>query len=335
MRVNNQILYDQIIDSLSKKNREIFFAHEKLTTLKKINRPSDDVSSYAKAVNYKNKINAVEQFKRNVDLSDGNLKFVERQLSDFSDSWDRVNELVVLGLNATEDNTSRNAVASELKNIASFMLGIANSKYEGNYVFAGFKTNQPPFPAIDSGYNGDSNEIIVSIDSESYLGVNITGDKIFLFNNFSATSLVTEDGKHIYYNPDGNGALDIEIRDSDDTTVIKRIKVMNIIDGVNKLSEAFKKNDILEAKALFEIVSYAKNQVVVSQTEVGAKLARLERQYEKLDETDLIYKKLLSNVQDADIAEVASQIANIQASLEALRLSASKIFSQSLLDFLR
>lgn len=335
MRVNNQILYDQIINSLSKKNKEIFFAHEKLTTLKKINRPSDDVSSYTKAVNYKNKINVVEQFKRNVDIVDGSLKFVERQLNDFSDSWDRVHELVVLGLNATEDRISRNAVASELKNIAGFMLGIANSKYEGNYVFAGYKTQQVPFSSINSGYNGDSNEIIVNIDSESYLSVNITGDKVFLFKNFASTSLVTEDGKYIYYNPDSNGALDIEIRDSDNTTIIKTIKVMNVIDGVEKLSEAFKKNDILEAKALFEIVSYAKNQVVVSQTEVGAKLARLERQYEKLDETDLIYKKLLSNVQDADVAEVASQIANIQASLEALRLSASKIFSQSLLDFLR
>lgn len=335
MRVNNQILFNQIIESLAKKNSEIYLAHEKLTSLKKINRPSDDVASYTKATNYKIKVNSIEQFKRNIDIADGMLKFAERQLNDLSDTWDRVSELTVLGLNATEDSTSRLAIASELKNIANFMLGIANSKYEGNYIFSGYKSDQPPFSSIDSNYNGDSNQLIVSIDNTSYLGANVTGDKLFLFNNFPSTSLVTEEGKHIYYNSQSDGSLNIEIRDRDDTTVIKTINIKNVIDGVDKLSNAFKNNNTLEAKAIFEIVNFAKNQIIVSQTEVGAKLARLERQYEKLEETDLIYKKLLSNIQDADIAEVASEIANIQASLEALRLSASKIFSQSLLDFLR
>lgn len=335
MRVNNQILFNQIIESLAKKNSEIYLAHEKLTSLKKINRPSDDVASYTKATNYKIKVNSIEQFKRNIDIADGMLKFAERQLNDLSDTWDRVSELTVLGLNATEDSTSRLAIASELKNIADFMLGIANSKYEGNYIFSGYKSDQPPFSSIDSNYKGDSNQLIVSIDNTSYLGANVTGDKLFLFNNFPSTSLVTEEGKHIYYNSQSDGSLNIEIRDRDDTTVIKTINIKNVIDGIDKLSNAFKNNNTLEAKAIFEIVNFAKNQIIVSQTEVGAKLARLERQYEKLEETDLIYKKLLSNIQDADIAEVASEIANIQASLEALRLSASKIFSQSLLDFLR
>ncbi len=335
MRVNNQIIYNQIIESLAKKNVEIYSAHEKLTSLKNINRPSDDVSSYTKAANYKIKLNNVEQFKRNIDLADGMLKFVERQLNDLNDIWDRVNELTIMGINATEDSTSRLAVASELKNIANFMLGIANSKYEGNYIFSGFKSDQAPFSSINSSYNGDSNDILVSIDEASYLVANVTGDKLFLFNGFSSRSLITEDGKHIYYNSQVDGSLNIEIRDTDNTHVIKTINIKSVIDGVDKLAQAFKNNNILETKAIFEIVSFAKNQIIVSQTEVGAKLARLEKQYEKLDETDLIYKKLLSNVQDADIAEVASAIANIQASLEALRLSASKIFSQSLLDFLR
>lgn len=335
MRVNNNILYVQIIDSLSKKNRELYIAHEKLTSLKKVNRPSDDLASYVKAQNYKNKLSIVEQFKRNIDMADGNLKFLERQLNDLNDILDRVSELTVLGLNATEDSLSRMTIASELGNIADFMLGIANSKYEGNFVFSGFRSNKQPFSNVSADYAGDFNEIIIGIDYESYIGINITGDKVFSFNKFPSTSLVTEDGKHIYYNPSVDGSLNIEIRDNDNSTVISTINVKNIIDGVSKLSSAFKKNNVLEAKALFELVGFAKNQVIVSQTEVGAKLIRLERQYEKLDESDLIYKKLLSNVQDADIAEVASEIANIQASLEALRLSASKIFSQSLLDFLR
>lgn len=335
MRVNTQILYNQIIDSMSQKNREIYIAHERLTSLKKINRPSDDVPSYMKASNYKVKLSNIEQYKRNVDYVEGNLKFVERQINDLNDIWDRVIELSVLGLNATEDNTSRNAVAQELKNISDFMFGIANSKYEGNFVFSGTKIDQQPFSSITSNYLGDINQINVSLDESSFMGINVTGDKLFLFNNFPSSNLVTEDGKHIYYNAQLDGSLKIEIRDKDDTTVIKTINVANVIDGVYKLSEAFRKNDITDAKALYEIVSFAKNQVTVAQTEVGSKLLRLEKQMETLEESDFIYKKLLSDVQDADVAFLASEIASIQASLEALRLSAAKIFSQSLLDFLR
>jgi flagellar hook-associated protein 3 FlgL len=335
MRVNTNILYNQIVDSIAKKNKEIYEAHEKLTTLKKVNRPSDDVTSYFKASNYKLKLSNIDQFKRNVNYANGSLSFVETQLNDLNDSIDRVIELMTLGLNATEDSVSRNAIAQELRHISDFVLGIANKSYEGNYIFAGFKTDQKPFPSINSLYSGDSGHINVSLDGVSFISINITGDKLFSFNDFASTSLVTPDNKYIYYNPQVDGSLKIEIRDTDNTTVLKTIDVANVMDGIYKLSEAVGKNDLISARALTEVISYAKNKVEIAQTEVGTKLARLEKQTETLDEFDFIYKKLLSDVEDADVTLVASQIASIQASLEALRLSAAKIFSQSLLDFLR
>ncbi len=335
MRVNTNILYNQIVDSIAKKNQEIYDAHEKLTSLKKVNRPSDDVASYFKASNYKLKLNNIEQFKRNVNYADSSLQFVETQLNDLSDTLDRVIELMTLGLNATEDSVSRNAVAQELNHISEFMLGISNKTYEGNYIFSGFKTNQKPFPSINSLYAGDSGQINVSLDGISFISINITGDKLFTFNDFSSTSLTTPDNKYIYYNAQADGSLKIEIRDTDNTTVLKTIDVANVMDGIYKLSEAFSRNDLTSARALTEVVSFAKNKVTIVQTEVGTKLSRLEKQTETLDEFDFIYKKLLSDVQDTDVTLVASQIASIQASLEALRLSAAKIFSQSLLDFLR
>jgi len=335
MRINSQILYKQIVESIAQKNWEIYTAHEKLSTSKKINRPSDDTTSYIKATNYKVKLNSIAQFKKNVDYAEGSLKFVETQVNDLNDTFDRVDELTTLGLNATEDSVSRNAVAEELKNISYFMLGIANSKYEGNYVFSGLKSDQKSFPSITSTYNGDSGQINIPIDEVSFMGINFTGDKLFTFNGFPNESLTTPDNKHIYYATQTDNSLKIEIRDTDNTTVLKTINVANVMDGVYKLSEAFKKNDTLEARALSEIIPFSKNKAIIAQTEVGAKLSRLEKQQETMEESDAIYKKLLSNVQDTDITVVATEIANIQASLEALRLSSAKIFSQSLLDFLR
>lgn len=335
MKINSQVLYRQIVDSLAKKNVEFYYANEKLTTLKKLNRPSEDVPSYIKAEGYKTKLSTHEQFKRNIDIAEGTLKFVEDQISNLSDILDRVLELALNGLNATEDSFSRKAIGEELTNIVDFIQSIANSNYEGNYVFSGFKSQQKPFPSIDEGYNGDSNGILVEIDNESFMEMNITGDKIFLFNDFPSTSITTEDGKRIYYNANVDGSLSIEIRESDNVTVVKNFNIKNVMDSIKKMAEAFKKNDLVEARAFSELINFIKDKVVASHTEIGAKLSRLERQREVLDESENIYKKLLSEVQDADVAEVASIIANIQTSLEALRLSASKIFSQSLFDFLR
>ncbi|KAF0121540.1 MAG: hypothetical protein FD151_1176, partial [bacterium] len=43
----------------------------------------------------------------------------------------------------------------------------------------------------------------------------------------------------------------------------------------------------------------------------------------------------LSNTEDADMAEIASELAKAEAVLQALRQSSARVLSQSLLDFLR
>lgn len=335
MRVNISILYKQLVDSIAKKNNEIFKAHEELSTSKKINRPSDDVASYSKAYNYKIKLNYIEQFKRNGEYADGVLKFLETQLNNITDNLDRALELSILGLNSTEDNISRNAIGSELKNISDYILSIANSKYEGNFVFSGLKSNTEAYPTTTSLFAGETGKLNININEVSSMSLNISGDNLFSFKHFSSSSLITPENKYIYYNSSSDGSLNIEIRDTDNVTVLKKINVSNVMDGISKLSDAFKKNDLVEARALSEIISFAKQQAVIAQTEVGFKLSRLEKQQQALDETELIYSKLLSDIQDADITIVASEIASIQTALEALRVTAAKVFSHSLLDFLR
>jgi flagellar hook-associated protein 3 FlgL len=69
--------------------------------------------------------------------------------------------------------------------------------------------------------------------------------------------------------------------------------------------------------------------------ELGAKLRNLDEQRLNLDNRGFNIQTLLSNVEDADIADTVSEISKTEVALQSLRAAGAEVFSKSLLDFLR
>ncbi|UCH81548.1 MAG: flagellar hook-associated protein FlgL [Nitrospiraceae bacterium] len=69
--------------------------------------------------------------------------------------------------------------------------------------------------------------------------------------------------------------------------------------------------------------------------EMGAKLRNLDEQRLNLDNRGFNIQTLLSNVEDADIADTVSEISKTEVALQSLRAAGAEVFSKSLLDFLR
>ena len=69
--------------------------------------------------------------------------------------------------------------------------------------------------------------------------------------------------------------------------------------------------------------------------DLGSKLTYIDDLKFGLDNRDFTLKTFLSNIEDNDIAETASEIAKTELALQSLRQSGSKVLQQSLLDFLR
>lgn len=77
------------------------------------------------------------------------------------------------------------------------------------------------------------------------------------------------------------------------------------------------------------------SRILNVRADLGAKLNNLESMNSRQEETSLGLKELLSQVEDANIAETVTQLSKAQLALQALRQSSSPVIQQSLLDFLK
>jgi flagellar hook-associated protein 3 FlgL len=264
----------------------------RLASGKKLSKPSDDVPSMARSMDYKVTLNEIEQYRRNIGEVESHLSITDSTMSSVTNSLTRARELAVQASSGTQSAASRAAIAEEIENLRDEMLNLSNTKFRNRYIFSGYHTDTAAF---DSGYNyqGDSGQISVTIDRNATMALNVVGSAAF---SISGTTLM----EHLddFYNAlmaDNDGAIQSAITNID-----------NALDHTANV-----------------------------RADLGSRLTYIDDLKLGLDNRDFTLKTLLSNVEDDDIAETASELAKTELALQSLRQSGSRILQQSLLDFLR
>jgi flagellar hook-associated protein 3 len=120
--------------------------------------------------------------------------------------------------------------------------------------------------------------------------------------------------------------------DSATTSLADSVSFFSIFDNLNYSLTNNDKQGISESIYLLDGALDTNLHVTA---DIGSSLKYMEEQRVKLEENTIAYEKNLSEIQDADIGEVALEYSKIQATLESLRISSLKTLSQSLFDFLR
>jgi flagellar hook-associated protein 3 FlgL len=180
MRVTAFTIFNQITRAFHENTRSMAKFSERLTTGKKINKPSEDATSTMKIMNYKVNIKEIEQYKRNISDAEAHLGFAETALSSAANILTRARELAVEAATGTLNPENRAAIAEEIANLRDELLSLANSKFRNRYIFAGFKTDTQAFDS-SFNYQGDSGEINVMIDRGATIAVNIPGNIAFSY----------------------------------------------------------------------------------------------------------------------------------------------------------
>jgi len=89
------------------------------------------------------------------------------------------------GANGTMSAADRQALAQQVQGMQQEMLGLANTSYEGIYVFAGTNVTTTPFAQDSSSssgvqYNGNSGVTNVQIAEGQTVQTNVAGNQLFL-----------------------------------------------------------------------------------------------------------------------------------------------------------
>jgi len=183
MRVNPYPIPD-LLAALNQTQLETLQATTEISTGRSVNEPSDNPTAAALLVENNDQATFNSGYLQSLDAVQGQLSTADSTLSSVVTAVQRAISLGIEGGNGTLSDGDRAAIATELQGIQSELVSLANTSYQGRFVFAGTNTSAPPFVvdnSVPSGvsYVGNTGVNQVSIGSGYKLAVNVPGSQLF------------------------------------------------------------------------------------------------------------------------------------------------------------
>ena len=145
MRVSNKQMVSIMKSDLFRNAEQLLKAQERVATRKLINRPSDDPIGMGKVLDYRKTISSIDQYNNNIVSAKNRTEFTDTLMENLHDLLGQAKQIVTEHSNQT-DPELRQGAAQQVEGIYDQVLAIANTKYDGNYLFAGHDTDTIPFP---------------------------------------------------------------------------------------------------------------------------------------------------------------------------------------------
>lgn len=182
MRVTQGMLAANSLKQISNSYNKLETLQNQLSTGKKIIRPSDDPVVATKGMAYRSNLSEVNQYKRNLTEAQSWFDSSESGLEQVNSILQRTKELVVQGLNGTNESDDRQAIAREIEQLKLDYMQVGNTQVAGNYIFNGVNVGAPPISENASGMiesNINLDPFSVEVSKGIQLRVNIHPENIF------------------------------------------------------------------------------------------------------------------------------------------------------------
>ncbi|MEV4707734.1 flagellar hook-associated protein FlgL [Actinoplanes sp. NPDC049316] len=174
-RVTESSIHTRVLANLQRNIQRGEKIQEQLSSGKQINRPSDSPNGTLQSMQLRGETRANNQYVRSADDGLGWLSTLDGTLTSASTLVQRARSLTLQGLNAGSNSAeSRNALATEIDQIKSSMIGYANTTYLDRPVFGGTTTQAKAFDA-DGQFIGNQDGVIRTIGPNSQVRVDADG----------------------------------------------------------------------------------------------------------------------------------------------------------------
>jgi flagellar hook-associated protein 3 FlgL len=297
-RITTLMTSQRTINDINQALDRLNVTQQQLTTGKRINQPSDDPYGASLAIQLNGDLAGLGAYSRNISDGTAWTQTADASLGNIGNIVQRVRELVVEGANNTNNQSGLTAAAAEVDQLTEAIKQEANSSYDGQHIFSGTTTTTAPYQsgATDT-YQGNTGVINRQIGPGATVQVNTDISQLL------GNGLASGDGK----------LLDV-LR-----TVSQDLKTGN----TNGLGT--------------DLTSLDKNIDTLSQLQanVGAVENRLQLASSRIQDLQVSQQRVLSNTQDADLAQTSINYSTEQAAFTAALKASATIVQSSLLDFLR
>jgi len=183
MRVNPNPMPD-LLAALNQTELEAQQAALEISTGKSVNEPSDNPTAAAMLVENNDQATFNAGYLQDLTTVNGQLSTADSTLSSVQSALQQAISLGVEGANGTLSSGDQAAIVAQLQGIQSQVISLANTSYQGTYLFGGTVTDNPPYVANGAdpsgvSYYGNYDVNQVSIGSGYQIAVNQPGGQLF------------------------------------------------------------------------------------------------------------------------------------------------------------
>jgi flagellar hook-associated protein 3 FlgL len=162
MRITQQMLYDSYISNMNSSLSKLMELNNESSTMKRINKPSDDPTGMVRVLNHRDTLTAIGQYQENIDTAQGWLNASDENLIQVSNIITQAKTLAEQAATGTLTSDNREQISYQVRSLFEQLVGLANLEYDGKSVYAGQKTDSPAFQEIlwmttnDADFAGDT-----------------------------------------------------------------------------------------------------------------------------------------------------------------------------------
>lgn len=157
MRLTDNMITGSYLKSLSRNMKDLSDLNIKVAAGRKYMKMSENPASSVKAFDVRRDLSRIDLYSSTLGDSQALLDEAETSLSSITDTAAGALTQITQGVNGSLDEPDRQAVANTLRSYQQMILGAANVKASGRYVFGGSSFGSTPFTLNASGklvYNG-------------------------------------------------------------------------------------------------------------------------------------------------------------------------------------
>ncbi|MCD6259568.1 MAG: flagellar biosynthesis protein FlgL [Helicobacteraceae bacterium] len=191
MRVTSGMYYKHVYgENNSQLNSKLYDVNKQISSGVKIQYAKDDVRVFSETMRLDNEINILGQIKKSTQSGAKISNQTDVVLNDFQMSLDKMKNLFIQAANGSQNSTSLNAIAVELRGLEDHFRNLANTSINGKYLFAGSDVDTKPI-ADDGTYRGNNEAMSALIDSNVKQQYNLTGGQLFLGEDSTIKRMIT------------------------------------------------------------------------------------------------------------------------------------------------
>jgi flagellar hook-associated protein 3 FlgL len=184
MRVNPNPIPD-LLAALNRTRQDTQQALLEMSTGRRVNQPSDDPAAAALLIDNHDRTTFTARYLQSLASIQGQFQTADSALSSVVLALQRALTLGIEGANGTLSDVDRTAIAGELQGIQDQLLSLANTSFQGRYLFAGTLTGAPAFVkdnTVASGVRYDGNDAVNTIQiGDGYrVAANKPGSELFV-----------------------------------------------------------------------------------------------------------------------------------------------------------